>query len=365
MARHGWTLAGVLAVCLALVLASVAPATPLATSSASAQDGGVTGRPDLRLVAPNPTVGPGEMTTLSLLLVNDARIFRGGDPRGEARVTTAYNVSIRPRTEQLGDRLAAALTFRTQSVPVGVVPAGVTGPVEFRVAVGAGLPPGRYSIPFAVTYSYVAVVRPNETAGVRTRTETLTATMVVEPRPRLRISIPASQSLTAGESRIVRVAVTNVGSETASEVGLTLSADNGSVYFGTRLDRHARVSAYLPALAPGERTEVAVQMGADDAALAGTYLVAGRATYRDEFGTVRESDWLAAGIGVRRPGSVSVLRPGSVSVRQSGANQSSASLAPAASPAPSRTITAIPVSKSAIASAESSARPTASRSPSS
>lgn len=297
MARR-WVTVGLVA-CLAVLLAS--SAVPAQDGFAMpAQDGTVAGRPNLRLAIPDPQVESGEVATLSLLLVNDARIFRGGDPRDETAVTTAYNVSVRPRTERLGGRLADALEFHTGRVPVGVVPPGVTGPVEFRVAVGESLPPGRYRIPFAVTYTYTAFVQPNESVlRIRTRTETLTATVAVEASPQLRLSTAPNQSLTRGESRVVNFTVTNVGSEAAREVGLTLSTDNGSVYFGTRLDRQSKVSVYVPELAPDETRTVGVRMGADDATPAGTYLVAGRATYRDEFGSVHEAEWLAAGVVVR------------------------------------------------------------------
>ncbi len=323
-----------LAVCLAFGLAVVPPATT--------QDGTVVGRPNFDLVVSDNRVAPGETTTLSAVLVNDARVFRGGDPRDEERVTTAYNVSVRPQTEQFGNRLAEGLSFETGRVPVGVVPPGVTGPIPFEVAVGR-LPPGEYRVPFEVNFSYTASVQPNQTVTLRTRTETLNARIVVESDPRLRLVAASEQSLSPGESEVVRFAVTNVGTEPASEVGVTLSTDNGSVYFGTRLDRRAKAGFYVPSLAPGETETLEVPTGADDATEPGSYLVTGQATYRDESGRVRESDWLATGIDVR----------------VGGQNQSSFS------PAPSRTITAIPVSKSAIASAESSARPTPSRVPSS
>ncbi len=328
------------AVSLVLLLALGLSALPV-----PAQEGTVTGRPNLSMEIPDNRVETGETATLSAYLVNDARVFRGGDPRTEERVTTARSVSVRPRTDAFSNRLARSLEFRTERVSVGTVPAGVTGPVEFRVAVGESLPPGRYQVPFAVTYSYVAFVRANESAVVRTRTETLTATLVVAGRPRLRLTAAPNQSLSPGESRVVRFAVTNVGSASASEVGVRLSADNGSVYFGTRLDRQSSVGFYVPSLAPGESETLAVRMGADDAALSGTYLVAGSATFRDESGATRKETWLAAGIAV--------------------GNGTPPEQRRYSSPAPSRTITAIPVSKSAIASAESSARPTPRSAPSS
>ncbi len=355
MARR-WA-ATALAVWLAVLVATAAvPALEMKTmgeegAMAEEEDvrdrqGTIVGRPNLSVEIPDNRVEAGETATLSAYLVNDASVFRGGDPRDEERVTTAFDVSIRPRTEEFSGRLAGELEFLTERVSVGTVPAGVTGPVQFRIAVGDSLPPGRYRVPFAVTYSYVGFVRPNESVVVRTRTETLAATLVVEGRPRLRLSALPNQSLSPGESEAVRFAVENVGSETASEVGVRLSADNGSIYFGTRLDRQSAAGFYVPALAPGESETLAVRMGADDAALAGTYLVSGSATFRDGSGEVRDESWLAAGIPVERNG------------------------APAARPnyspsAPSRTITAIPVSKSAIASAESSARPTPRSAPSS
>jgi hypothetical protein len=333
-----------LAVCLVAGLAAV-PSAGLRDGRV-AQEGTVVGRPNFLLAVPNDTVSPGETATLSAVLVNDARVVRGGAPREEARVTTAYNVSVRPRTERFPDRLADELAFRTGRVPVGTVPSGVSDPIEFRVAVGR-LPPGTYRVPFEVTYSYTALVEPNRTAALRTRTEVVNASLVVRPAPRLRITTPEEQSLSPGESESVTLAVTNAGTETASEVGLTLSVDNGSVYFGTRLDRRARVGFYVPALEPGETETVAVRMGADDATAPGTYLVSGEATYRDSLGSVHETAWLATGIPV------------------DGANGGGTASALDYSSVPSRTITAIPVSKSVIASAESSARPTARIEPSS
>ncbi len=349
-----------LAVCLVAGLATV-PSAGL-RDGRPAQEGTVVGRPNFLLVVPNDSVSPGETATLSAVLVNDARVVRGGAPREEARVTTAYNVSVRPRTERFPDRLADELAFRTGRVPVGTVPSGVSDPVEFRVAVGQ-LAPGTYRIPFEVTYSYAATAEGNQTATLRTRTDVLNASLVVRPTPRLRIETPGDQSLAPGESEEVAFAVTNAGTETATEVGLTLSADNGSVYLGTRLDRRARVGFYFSALEPGETERVTVPMGADDATPPGTYLVSGTATYRDSLGNVHEEAWLATGIGVGDgDGNASAVGGvGSdasvVDGRGSGETGSTAS-ALGYSSAPSRTITAIPVSKSVIASAESSARPT-------
>ncbi len=350
---RGWV-ALALAVCLVGGLATV-PSAGLRDRGAT-QEGTVVGRPNFRLVVPNNGVSPGETATLSAVLVNDARVVRGGAPREEARVTTAYNVSVRPRTERFPERLADELAFRTGRVPVGTVPSGVSDPVEFRVAVGR-LPPGTYRVPFEVTYSYAATVEQNQTVRLRTRTDVVNASLVVRSAPRLRIETPGDQSLAPDESEEVTFAVTNAGTEAATEVGLTLSVDNGSVYFGTRLDRRARVGFYVPSLEPGETETVAVPMGADDATVPGTYLVSGAATYRDSLGEVHEAAWLATGIRVDGgTGNASGV---------GGWDDVSNASAFGYSSAPSRTMTAIPVSKSVIASAESSARPTPRTEPSS
>ncbi len=343
--------------CLALAGAVASLAGP-AVPPAAAQDGTVVGRPDFQLVLIDGRVAPGETATLSAVLVNDARVFRGGDPRTEARVTTAFNVSIRPLTERLRPRLARALDFRTRLVPLGTVRSGVSDRIALDVAVG-WLPPGEYRVPFAVTYSYAALAQPNETVTLRTRTETLTARLTVEAEPRLRLTTPPNQSVAPGGNRVVRFAVTNAGTARATELGLTLSTDIGSVYFGSALDRRSEVGFYVPSLAPGETETVRVRAGAGYAAEAGTALVTGRATYRDETGQVEEAAWLATGLNVTNGGNATSNVGGESADRRATGAYSSGS------PAPSRTMTAIPVSKSAIPSAESSARPTASSDPSS
>ncbi|UPV99304.1 hypothetical protein M0R88_12310 [Halorussus gelatinilyticus] len=303
---RGWV-ALAIAVCLVAGLAAV-PSAGLRDERA-AQDGTVVGRPNFRLVVPNDTVATGGTATFSAVLVNDARVLRGGAPREEARVTTAYNVSIRPGTERLPERLADELTFLTGRVPLGTVPSGVSDPIEFRVAVGQ-LPPGTYRVPFEVTYSYAATVQRNRTVTLRTRTDVVNASLVVRPAPRLRIETPANQSLAPGESESVSFAVTNAGTEAATEVGLTLAVDNGSVYLGTPLDHRARVGFYIPALGPGETERVTVRMGADDATAPGTYLVSGEATYRDTLGDVHEAEWLATGIAVDGGSNASAVSDG-------------------------------------------------------
>ncbi|MFC4549962.1 hypothetical protein, partial [Halorussus sp. GCM10023401] len=116
--------------------------------------------------------------------------------------------------------------------------------------------------------------------------------------PVLAFTAVSNRTLLPGETVVYRFALTNVGSGTAFDVGLWLTVDNATLFFGSGVNRDGRVGVFVPRLRPGERRVFELRVGVEAATLPGTYLVAGNATYRDQLGAVRRSGWLAAGVTV-------------------------------------------------------------------
>lgn len=291
MGVRGWVALAVLLSCLA--------ATP-----AVAQDGEgvVVGRPDLVLYAGDAVVEPGNVTTLDVYVANSGDVDMGGPPEFEARVTTARNVRFRVATERLNESLANAVEIRRGSAVAGTVPPGVSGPYPITLAAAERLPPGTYTLPIEVTYDYTNLVSFSPFDGPvysdRTRTELREVTVTVPDGPRFRVRTPPGQRVAPGEYATYRIALTNVGTEPARNLGVALTTDNGSLFFGPPYERAGRIELYVPRLAPGETRVLAVTVGASEFAAPGSYLVEAEVTYDDPLGVTRTSDRLVVGVAV-------------------------------------------------------------------
>lgn len=284
-------------------VALVAVVWCVATAPALAQEeGAVVGQPDLLLYVDDAAVEPGNETTLDVYIANGGSVTTSGPERFEERVTTARNVRFRVATERLNATLADALTVRRDATLAGLVPPGVAGPFPIDLSVSERLPPGAYALPVEVTYDYTALASfsPFDSPRYvdRTRTELQYLILTVSETARFRVRALPNQNVTAGSTATYQIAVTNAGTEPAADLGIRLSTDNATVFFGPTYERTGDVSLYVPRLAPGETRVLNVTVGASQYAASGTYLLEARVTYDDPLGVTRVSDRLALGVEV-------------------------------------------------------------------
>ncbi|NIS31679.1 MAG: sialidase, partial [Actinobacteria bacterium] len=163
----------------------------------------VEGSPDLSVHLPDNRVVPGEETSLELFLLNEGEIRTGGSASDEARVTTARDVTV---TVTAGD---APIDVKTATQPVGSVPEGLVGPIEFAVSVDGDAAPGTYEVPVELSYVYTSEIQSDDDHTTRSETIERTVTLMVEDRARFSI-IDASTTAYVGERGDVTLTVENV-----------------------------------------------------------------------------------------------------------------------------------------------------------
>jgi hypothetical protein len=267
----------------------------LVVASAGTAVASTEGSPDLSVHLPDNRVGPGEQTTLDLVLLNGGTIEDGGPPNEEARVTTARDVTVEVSA---GD---APLEIKTDTQPVGNVPEGRVGPVQFAISVDESAEPGRYEVPVTVSYRYTSQTVSRASTGTvlaphECEEETIerTVTIVVEERARFE-TVDASTDAAVGESGTVSLTLENVGAAAAAEARVALESEDGVLTF----DRSPTARVFVGDWAPGERRTVTVE--GQFAARSGVRPVPVSATvmFRDDDGVSAVSDPVIFGITPR------------------------------------------------------------------
>ncbi|MFC7131846.1 MULTISPECIES: COG1361 S-layer family protein [Salinibaculum] len=299
---------------LVLLVATVAVGGSLAQPIPPAE-GTVVGNPTLEVVATGNRLTWGDSQELALSVANAGTLLRGGPEQFESRVVTARNLRVEVATDRLDPPLTDGLVVRRGASLVGELGRGEAVPVTLSVGVTDGLRPGTYSLPLRLSYQYTAAVRYGDGDPVytdRTRTRLVTVPVVVTDEPRLVVTPAASPPLSPGQEGTVSFALSNTGTRTASDIGLTVSADP-PVHFGD--DRTRRTSVFVPELAPGDSRTLTVPVATDPTATPSTYLLRVSAAYTTAGGFERTSDKLRLGLRVRANDTAATTRTdGGVSV---------------------------------------------------
>lgn len=290
-----------LAVVAAALLCVLAVGLAASTAGpASVQEGTVVGRPVLELFAPDNRVLGGEVVDLEVFVSNSGLLTSGGPAQFEERVKTARNVRISVDTDRLPPPLAENVEVLTGQVPAGTVPEGVSGPFLLRLEVNESIPPGTYDLPLRLAYDYTTTVQYSDFDEPRftdiSRTDRATLSLVVRDRPRFELSTDGVV-VTAGETAVQRLTVTNVGSEPAVDGVLVLSAANGSVAFGGDRRRPLELVT-LGTLAAGESRSVPVRVGAPADLPPGAYPVSATVRYESPTGVRERSPALTVSVPV-------------------------------------------------------------------
>ena len=283
---------------IAFVCLVVGAPLVVSVGPAIAAEGVVVGRPQLELFAPDNRVVGGEEVGLEVFVSNAGQITRPGPAQFEERVTTARNVRFEVLTEELPDELTGTVDVLTGTVPVGTVPQGTAGPFQLGLEIDDGVEPGTYEIPIQVSYDYTRFIEYSDfrepVYTETSREETRRLTIVVRDQPRFEVT-SSGPVVTAGDSSLRSVTVTNVGSAPANNATLTLSTGESPLSFPGRGDgRSAQVA--LDRLEPGASSSVSVRIGAPATIPPGAYPLSASVDYQTAGGIASQS----------RPVSVSV-----------------------------------------------------------
>jgi hypothetical protein len=262
-----------------VVLVTVSSVAGVAVAQEGDRSSGYGGQPNLNVLAPSPTVSPGEQTTLTLQVTNRGEVTSGIPPAREA-VTTARNV----RVEVNGSDTPLVVRSGKQSVGSVTESRPGTAPVELEVP--DGVEPGTYELEVDLTYSYTDRVIPSLfRTSERTRTVSRTVDVVVESGPRFDVRTLETDAQVGG-SGTATVEVENVGTEAATDVSVALESRSPQVTFEDSPTAFATVGR----LAPGERRSVRVGVDFGSEASVRSYPLAATISYDDVDGFAGTDD---------------------------------------------------------------------------
>lgn len=246
------------------------------------------GSPDISVHLPDNRVDPGDETSLSLFLLNGGNVTSGGPPGDQARVTTARNVTV---SVTAGD---APIDVKTATQPVGNVPEGRIGPIQFAVSVDEDASPGTYRVPVEVSYHYTSRIDSNDPSPdheTEEQTVERSVTLVVEDRARFAV-VNASTDAYGGETGDVTLAIENVGTDRAADSRVSLRSMDPALSF----DGTPTAQVFVGDWAPGEVRTVTVS-GRFAASTAGRSMpVEASVAFEDDDGVPRTSDPLSTGV---------------------------------------------------------------------
>lgn len=235
---------GVTVLVVAFLLVSLIPGPAIA-----AED------PRFEVEMPEPELQPGQVQTVSVQLINDAKDV-------DERVETAHNVKVTPKAG------STPLTVVSGPQLVGTMQDGQPHLVDFRVEVPADTPGGTYRLPLTVTYEF---------DGDERERVTVYATVRVPERPIFAVET-VDTDLFAGETGTVSVAMTNTGSVAANGTTVEVSSPNPAL----SMDGAQSTTKFLGQLESGETREFTIPVTATSSAVSMEYAVQVRPTYRDE-----------------------------------------------------------------------------------
>lgn len=298
-----------------LLMVVLAASTAGLAQTATPTEGTVAGNPTLDIVATDNRLTWGDDQTLTLTLGNEGSLVRGGPERFETDVTTARNVRLDVAADRLDRELADRVTVRSGPTLVGQLGRGDAVQRSLTVSVADSVAPGTYQLPLSVRYQYTALVRYGRGDPLyteRTTTRLVRVPLVVVDAPRLVVTPAESPPLVPGDNGSVSLTVTNTGTQTATDAGLTVSADS-PVYFG---DPGARqTSVFVAELPAGDSQTLTIPVGTRETATATTYLLRVTALYTTPGGFER-TDRGRLGLPVARPPTATLRGSAGASVRR-------------------------------------------------
>ena len=250
-----------------------------------------TGSPTVEVTLPANDVVAGEVISIEVQVSNDAELSSASttSPALNELVTTADGVRLELRSG------GTPITVRTGERAVGSIPDGTTRMVPFEVAVDGDAEPGRYNLPFELTYSHVRSVSESNGA-VDEQSVTVDGYLRVRIEERARLAVVnASTDVHVGGTGTATVTVENVGSAPAREARLALRSPNADLGFGGA----AEASRFLGRVDPGERRTVGYTVAASENARPAEYTAEATGTFEDDLGRTVTTDPLPVGLAPR------------------------------------------------------------------
>lgn len=265
---------------VALVVAATGPG--LATAA-------VRGDPNLQATLASGPVAPGEETTLSLVLANDASLNQTSltNPGLAERVTTASGVSV---TVESGN--APLSIDRGGEQLLGSIADGARATADVGVTVDDDASPGTYQLDVTVEYAHASYI--SEQAGTVTR-DTVRRSFdvdVIVKRDDVRFRVVDTHAtVRAGESGTFDATIEHVGRRTAHDVRVQLRSLDGSLTPAT-----GQASRFLGTWDAGERRTVSYRVAASSGVTAARHGLELVPTYENAHGDETTASPLAVGL---------------------------------------------------------------------
>lgn len=233
---------------------------------------------DVTVVLEEDRLAPGEETTLSVSIVNQAEFVEG------AQGTV---VSV--------DGEDTPVTVLTANQAVGTVPTGTSRTARFDVVVDEDADPGTYELEVELEY------REGGIDGDLV-TETRDVEVTIDDRAQFRV-VDATTDAHVGEPGTVELTLENVGKQPAQDATVTVSALDQ----GFRLGNYRTVTrTFAGEWEAGETRTLELAARAAGTTEARTHELQATVDFEDEDGVERRSRTLSAGVDVGTPQSFAV-----------------------------------------------------------
>lgn len=258
----------------------------LAAGVAGAQ---VRGEPVLRAALSDGTVDPGESTTLSVTLANEADLDWASttNPGLTEQVTTARAIRVELDPED------APLSVETGEQLLGGLASGGATPVPFEVSVAEDAAPGTYEVTLELDYAYTSYVSADGVAFESDRHVERTLEVTVARTPQFRV-VSTDAAVRSGELGRVSVTLENTGSAVAREASLVLESTNPGLGLGS--EGASRLRLFAGAWEPGERRTFDSRVRAAEAPGPRDYTLDASVAYLDADGDERRSPTRTVGV---------------------------------------------------------------------
>lgn len=251
-----------------VVAVALLAACLIGTATLVAANDTARGDPDIEAYAPETAFVPGEEATLSVTLNNRGDLRDRGFDNLESEVLTAHETTVRILT---GDDAEAAgfdevpFDVRTDEQPIGDVPQGTAGPVDFSVVPNENAEPGVYDVPIELEYRNVRRAEQDDGATIRrdrTETKVVAVSVLITDRAQFAV-VDVDGTVQAGVSGTVDVTLRNVAEGSARDVSVTASPVDPDLTFASDA---ATTDTFVGEWEPGENHTFTYRLAADSEA---------------------------------------------------------------------------------------------------
>lgn len=280
------SIALVVSLCVATVVAGVGATVALAADDAEERDRFVRGEPDLDVSAPANTVTPGETQDVEVVVTNDGEI-RLGTVADRDAVTMARDVRLTAEADA-GDPIAV----ESDTVALGSVTERQPATATLQVTVPEDASAGEYEVPVELEYSYTDQL--SDRGGVtseRRTTKTRTLTLEVDDDARFVVR-NVSTTAPVGDAGTVSLTLENVGEGVATDATVVTESKSGAIAFG----ESPRDEAYVGAIDPGETATVTHDVAVRDGASVRPYALESTVSWNDADGVRSLEEGIVAGV---------------------------------------------------------------------